>query len=868
MQTMALEMDWALKGAILLVVAGGLALVLRRASASWKHLIWSVAMVSLALLPAWSIWGPALRLPVLALDRASDAWTMNLPMSEPAGQGVVGAALAGAMDPDPGVAAAVPLSAISAVSVIRWDALFAVVWLVGVLVVLVPWAIGQWRIRRMNRERWTAGDGVWEPWVNEVRGRLGLSREVRVFEHSGPGMPMTWGFWRPAILLPLEARDWDDDRKLAVLSHELAHVQRFDCLTRAIGRVGLAMHWFNPLAWVAIRRMRLESEQACDDRALAVGADPAEYADLLLGLARRLRTDRWAGTAAITMARSSQLEGRLLAILDAARDRTGVTRRGVLAILVAAATLLGPISSIRLTARAGDGDPSDTGSGREAIHETDAEVHGFSLRPVGDPPEMGEGSWMTGAGESESERFWILDEVVADGSHIAAVEAQKWDERSYEISVTFSEAGAIRLDAWTGAHLNRRLAVVLDGRVLSAPTVRARISGGKVMITGRGPLDETLRLVQALNDVANPPAGADASSLQQRIDAARRPGQVIDIPAGTYREPLRITRPVTLRGANAALCQLKVTADAPAIWITGDIEVRVEGLAIQWERATSQVPDGIPLAAVAVQDADLTLTRCQLSAESGPARSPCAVMVSGFGDSTVSECGFDGFDYTIQFWGGPSGKILDNVLMNPGHCGITAGRDARLEIARNLVTGSAFHGIRCTGGQLLVEDNLVVQNANRGIYLGNRRATGAIRNNILLANATGIGSFADSDVAIEHNLILDSTYAGVGSRDTCRLQLGNNILRGNQRGIVMFEEGGRVMSSFTASNQLWDNAVPAEGFPLPESTIETEPAIGDPADWRPETLASWPTDGPGLANPAALAPLWEKWMAIQSLQED
>ncbi len=105
-----------------------------------------------------------------------------------------------------------------------------------------------------------------------------------------------------------------------MLLHELAHVARLDCLTQTLAMVACAMYWFHPAAWWAARRLRVERELACDDRVIAAGTEPREYAGHLLEIAYALGASR-APALAVTMARRGQLESRLLAALDAARNR-------------------------------------------------------------------------------------------------------------------------------------------------------------------------------------------------------------------------------------------------------------------------------------------------------------------------------------------------------------------------------------------------------------------------------------------------------------------------------------------------------------------------------------------------------------------
>jgi protocatechuate 3,4-dioxygenase beta subunit len=162
---------------------------------------------------------------------------------------------------------------------------------------------------------------------------------------------MTWGSIRPVILLPAEAETWPIARCRDVLLHELAHVQRYDCLTQAIAQVACAAFWFNPLAWFAAARMRIERERACDDRVLGTGSRPSDYAVHLLAMVRELRSGRAAAIAAVAMARPSQLEGRLHAILDPHRHRRGVSRLGKVLASLGLASLLLPLAAVRLQAQ-------------------------------------------------------------------------------------------------------------------------------------------------------------------------------------------------------------------------------------------------------------------------------------------------------------------------------------------------------------------------------------------------------------------------------------------------------------------------------------------------------------------------------------
>ncbi len=110
----------------------------------------------------------------------------------------------------------------------------------------------------------------------------------------------------------------------------------------------LALHWFNPLAWVALRQMRVERERACDDRVLIAGERASTYADHLLDIARTMHAGTLASVAAITMAKQSHLEGRLLAVLDPKQNRYALTRWAVIVGIVVTAAFLLPLAATKV----------------------------------------------------------------------------------------------------------------------------------------------------------------------------------------------------------------------------------------------------------------------------------------------------------------------------------------------------------------------------------------------------------------------------------------------------------------------------------------------------------------------------------------
>jgi TonB family protein len=189
--------------------------------------------------------------------------------------------------------------------------------------------------------------GPWRELGEELRRAYGIASPIRLLEGNHAYLLITWGSRRPKVLLPAAARGWSPDCIRIVLTHELAHVARGDWAAQLAAEALRAVYWFNPLLWIACRRLRMESERACDDAVLALGIEGPEYAGHLLALARSLHPRRQSWLPAPAMARPSSLEGRIRAMLDTTLNRRPLSRPARLGIVAALLALSISVAGVR-----------------------------------------------------------------------------------------------------------------------------------------------------------------------------------------------------------------------------------------------------------------------------------------------------------------------------------------------------------------------------------------------------------------------------------------------------------------------------------------------------------------------------------------
>ncbi len=352
------------KSLLVFAAAGLLLLILRRASAAARHLVCLLTLGAVLALPFFSLSLPVWHLPVLATRQDAEPTPVRptpirsnpladtLPVKE---SGELGQAPALAPHPVPTVAsyaASATASSSSSSSLTgrtpakQGGGFF--LYLLGLLLASARPLLGLWGINRLSRACTDIDDEPALTAVSDCARLLGLPAPRLC--RATILVPMTWGWRCPVIVLPSASADWPDARLRSVLLHEMAHVKRRDWPGHRLADFACALLWFYPLVWLTARRLRAESELACDDLVLASGIPAPDYARHLLEIASAL--PRVAPrSAAIAMAQTSQIESRIAMILDSTRRRTLPRRALIFSVAVTAAALV-PLAMLRPAAKA------------------------------------------------------------------------------------------------------------------------------------------------------------------------------------------------------------------------------------------------------------------------------------------------------------------------------------------------------------------------------------------------------------------------------------------------------------------------------------------------------------------------------------
>lgn len=273
----AVMAEAALRGCLLVLVAGVALLMLRKRTAAMECAVWGGVLAASLAMPVIQALAPPIFFRTAAPPPETTAPLVAFAMTE---------------------TPAAPIVLTPTAAPIDW---LTILYALGVAAGLARLALGFAAGAALRRRSRPA--------------RLSAPFEIR--ESDAVSVPMTFGWPRAFVVLPATWPFWDEHKLKAVLLHEGAHIKRGDFLLNALANLNAAVFWFSPHAWWLKRRLTDVSEQASDDRALSSFGDGALYADVLLSFAGR----RTAPTMALPMARGA-LSNRIERALDGDRKLT------------------------------------------------------------------------------------------------------------------------------------------------------------------------------------------------------------------------------------------------------------------------------------------------------------------------------------------------------------------------------------------------------------------------------------------------------------------------------------------------------------------------------------------------------------------
>lgn len=193
--------------------------------------------------------------------------------------------------------------------------IYSVLWLAGMAVLLVHALVSAGKLKRKLATAILLRDNI--------------------YESEFVDSPFVFGVVKPNIYLPMHM---DEGTAAYVIAHEHAHLARRDHWWKVLGYLVLALHWFNPLVWVAYILFCRDIELACDEKVVKGldGAARADYSQALLSCAAPKRA-----VAACPLAfGEGNIKTRVKSALHYKKPAFWVAAAAVLAVVIVAVCFL------------------------------------------------------------------------------------------------------------------------------------------------------------------------------------------------------------------------------------------------------------------------------------------------------------------------------------------------------------------------------------------------------------------------------------------------------------------------------------------------------------------------------------------------
>jgi TonB family protein len=169
--------------------------------------------------------------------------------------------------------------------------------------------------------------------IEELQSRLAVSSSV--YLSTEVDSPVTFGWRRPTIILPLRFLKMDAGAQRAIACHELLHVYRRDWVWALPEEIIRALFWFHPGIWWLVGRIQLSREQSVDRQVLQLTHDRESYLQALLEIAQA--SEHITGSPATLFLSEHQLTQRIALILKEAvmsKSRTAFSLSAMFGLLL------------------------------------------------------------------------------------------------------------------------------------------------------------------------------------------------------------------------------------------------------------------------------------------------------------------------------------------------------------------------------------------------------------------------------------------------------------------------------------------------------------------------------------------------------
>lgn len=346
-----------------------------------------------------------------------------------------------------------------------WISWLVVAWLAGVGLLSLR-ALGGWYVAEtLRRHETLALSAGLLVRFRALQQRAALSWPVQFLQSARVTVPVVVGWFRPVILIPLAAITGFTPQQLdALILHELAHIRRLDAFINIVLIAAETILFYHPAIWWVTRRIRIEREHCCDDFAVSLCGSATLYVEALASL------ETWKGTHMHALAANGgTLKDRAARLLGSPTN----PRRFSLSAMAGLAFLGVVATSVTMAQTA------QTAHQSFAIRVVDESVGADA--PQGPPGE--DRVQILGTNMGTPSYLWLKRDGQIDGNVLADAHVSTSKDGNWVIEFRLTPKGRDQFAELTQRNIGHRLAVVVNGTVITAPTVLQPMFGGSGVIS-------------------------------------------------------------------------------------------------------------------------------------------------------------------------------------------------------------------------------------------------------------------------------------------------------------------------------------------------------------------------------------------------
>ena len=217
------------------------------------------------------------------------------------------------------------------------------IWAIGVLILIAAFLVFTFNFKRKVKhlENYDYPEVV--NIMKECRHIANIRSRIPIYIYNGFKSPCILGVIKPKIYIPEHVLNTSDSNALShIFLHELIHYKRKDLVYNFLGIIAISIHWFNPVVWFAINKMKICREFACDAGVLEVIGENefVEYGMTLINLSKVFSNNNEYSRLAIYFETNNQIKGRIKMIKQFKRGSSKISAIGALSCVIATTVIL------------------------------------------------------------------------------------------------------------------------------------------------------------------------------------------------------------------------------------------------------------------------------------------------------------------------------------------------------------------------------------------------------------------------------------------------------------------------------------------------------------------------------------------------